>query len=292
MISHFDHIYCHAPNNELERALKKFNLAGFIISPRKARHPAGHYNGFILLTHSYLELVSIVDEAEFANEADDEEKYFREYPRPFGIGALTVDPDKAYLGIKSLYPDVLPPYSRGEVGVEDPEPLWTFVPIPKESTPGADVFSLKYLRPAPFEVRSGPNCIYAVGGFYFCTETPEADFQIWSQTLIVSASHLVRHHLELEVGFQKLKWISPQQYKVDFGEDWANAPFHSGKVAAVILYSTNLNTSIDCMQAAGFILSKKSEHEAFFRRDSITGYTLILKERPVGDVDFMPLSAP
>ena len=69
MISHFDHIFCHSPNNQLDETLKRFEEAGFIVSPRKMRHPAGHYNGFIQLTQTYLEVISIVDEDEFQRDA-------------------------------------------------------------------------------------------------------------------------------------------------------------------------------------------------------------------------------
>jgi hypothetical protein len=286
MISHFCHIFCHAPQNNLEGALHKFERAGFIISPRRARHPAGHWNGFISLTRSYLELISIIDEAEYDREADASERYFREHPRPYGIGAMTADSKLVHQGLTHVHPHAPPPYSRGETNSTDSKPIWTFIELPPESTPGATVFTTQYHNLAPPQFQYGKNQIYALGGFWYCSEEPEAAFKSWSKTLTATADRFEAKiqvtaplsKFSAQLRFQELHWISPQDYKEHFSREWQPAPVPFGDVAAALLYTSDLNASELCMRDGGFTLVQAKNGYAFFAPDPETGYTFILKE--------------
>ena len=69
MITHLDHIYSYLKDNNLDDALARFERAGFLPMPDKVRHSLGMLNRFISLTGSYLEFVSIVDDADFQKNA-------------------------------------------------------------------------------------------------------------------------------------------------------------------------------------------------------------------------------
>jgi hypothetical protein len=88
MITHLDHVYSHLKDNDLEKTLAKYERAGFIANQTKMRHPNGHLNGFVTLTGTYLEFISIVDEADFSKNADSTERALREDPHPYGIGGF------------------------------------------------------------------------------------------------------------------------------------------------------------------------------------------------------------
>jgi hypothetical protein len=285
MITHFDHVYSHTLDSRLKEDLERFEKAGFLINPNFARHPAGHYNGFISLTRSYLELISIVDEDEFQRDAKPDDKYFRTRPQPFGIGALTETPEQIYKNLHSLYSNMQEPYSRGESGKENAPILWTFAPLPLKSTPGAYVFALKYhstsTTPTKWIQRLGPNQVFALGGFYFCSEEIEKDFGTWKTTMQNSAYDFSFSNNHLDIGFQKLTWITPQQYRDLFEAEWIHHPVENGKIAAVKLLTRNLETSIEWLEKGGFQFLKKTEICAYFRKDKNTGYTFVLEQSDI-----------
>lgn len=184
MFTHFDHTFAPLRDNNLDATLARFERAGFLLIPKKVRHPAGRLSGFVQLTSSYLEFLSVVDEGAFAREATSEERYFRAHPRPYGFGALMSDAVSLHRTLSRQFPEMPPVVIRAPVGGE--ELAWSFCLPPPRAFPGAFVFALQYHgnRPGlPLQAQCGPNTIFALGGFVLCSPEPAAAIKTWRSSL-------------------------------------------------------------------------------------------------------------
>jgi hypothetical protein len=112
MLELFDHVFSPLRDNDLDATLARFARAGFLVSPKKVRHPAGRLSGFVHLTSFYLEFLSVVDEVAFGREAAWDEQYFRAHPRPYGFGPLTSDATALHRTLSRQYPEMPPVVSR------------------------------------------------------------------------------------------------------------------------------------------------------------------------------------
>lgn len=275
MIERFDHTYTYIRSNDLDATLQRFGRAGFMPLAEKRRHPGGLLTGFLTLTGTYLEFLSVVDEDEFQREAEEDDKIFRKSPRPFGIGAVTSAPENIYSSLKGRYPSIEKPYSRGEAAKPDGPILWTFCGIPEAATPGAHIFSLKYhrSRAGRYAFKKGPNGIFAVGGFIFCANDPAASANKWAETLKLITEDLQVNGNHLRLGFQRLEWIGPTQYRERFGETWTEQEGSTKGICAVILLAEDLKTAGAHLAKEAFHVMPGSDPLGFdVRRDEETGY--------------------
>lgn len=275
MIRRFDHTFSYTRSNDLDATLQRFGRAGFTPLAEKRRHPAGMLTGFLTMTGSYLEFISIVDENEFQREAEEDERIFRNFPRPYAIGAVTNDPERIYSSLRGLFPSMAKPYSRGEAAKPDGPILWTFCGIPDAATPGAHIFSLKYhrARADSYVLKKGPNGVFAVGGFIFCSNDPAATAAKWAETLALITDDLKVDARRLSFGFQRLEWIDPAQYRERFGKTWTTPEGATKDICAVILLATDLGTAESCLVKEGFHVMPGSASAGFdVGPDEETGY--------------------
>lgn len=281
MITHFDHVYSPLRDNDLDGTLGRFQRAGFLIGEHKCRHACGRQTGFAHMTGSYLEFLSVVDEAEFQREATVEDRIFRLCPRPYGIGARTNNARGVHRSIKSLHPATPPLMSRPALGSRDARAAWTFTIMARRAFPGANVFAVQYhrrKRETFTPVRQGPNGIFALGGFVFCAEKPVVERARWHDSLNRIAA-VAPHGSRLELGGQQLEWISPAQYRRRMGQPYAATPLSAGGLAAVKLLCANLREACRYLTAEEFSCVRATDTSALFAPDANTGYAFELIQR-------------
>jgi Glyoxalase-like domain len=284
MLRRFEHVYTYLADNKLEDNLRRFERAGFLVSPNTVRHPKGQKNGFVRLVGGYLELVSVVDENEYQREGSADDKLFRDYPRPFSIGAL-MEPQTAYEKLRPCFPKMIPPYTRTELTSRQPPFRWEFCDVPESGTPGAHLFGLKYLSP-PIEPRTinvsmGGNSIYGIRGLYFCATNWEEKIEIWENTLRLIHESVKRVNNSLIVGFQQLTWISPETYEKMFGESWSLKNSDNGDICAIHLLAQSNQRAEEVFRSGNFALRSKFQKKYLLvKRDEQTGYCFVIEEEP------------
>jgi len=281
MFTLFDHVFSPLRDNDLDATLARFARAGFLVSPKKVRHPAGRLSGFVHLTSSYLEFLSVVDEGAFAREATWDEQYFRAHPRPYGFGARTSDAASLHRTLSRQYPEMAPVVSRAPVGGE--EPGWSFCLPPPRAFPGAFVFALQYhgsrqgVRP---QTQWGPNTIFGLGGLVFCSSGRAAAIKTWRNSLR-KITRLRAVGTCLRSRMQDLQWIAPAEYRRRFGVVFQRGPGRFGDIAAVKLLCTDVDEA--CLRLTGehFKCVRQTKARAFFAPDSNTGFTFeLIRSRP------------
>ena len=260
MITHLDHLYSYLRDNNLETALKRLEAAGFIRVEKNMRHPAGHLNGFVKMTGTYLEFVSIVDEIEFEKDASPEDRLFRKHPQPFAAGAVCTDPQLIFERLSPIYSSLKPPYSRGETHNADSPILWTFCPLPSEATPGAEVFPLKYhsMSGKPYELTMGANSVFGITGLVLCSDQISERMDVWEKTLRSVSWNFKRTENEIEFGVQRLSWLTPAQYEARFLAPWVKLESKCGEISAIKLGVQSLETAKTCLESVGFNFGKIS----------------------------------
>lgn len=286
MITHFDHINSFLKSNRLQETIDRFKRAGFLDRGHTVRHPAGNLNGFVQLTFGDLEFISIVDEDEFEREASVEDKYFRKVGRPTSIGAVFHQPDQTYLELNKFIPDLTPPFSRGRKDAEDPTAVvWTFLLLPHTAFPGAEIFCVryhKYIGQTP-ELRKGPNSIYGITGYVFCSDNIESDIARWLDLLRPISQDVRRVDNSIEMPLQKLKWISPQEYEALYGQPWVKHPYLCGNIAAVILGADDLKQARSMLTNENFGIASESSDLIQFQMDEETRFTLWIESGNSGE---------
>jgi hypothetical protein len=274
----------------LDECLDRYEKAGFTLSPNKMRHPAGHYNGFVKLSGSYLEFISIVDEEEFNREATDDDRYFRNNPKPFAIGATSDNVDNIYEKLVSQYPDLPKTYSRGEAGLNDGPLLWSFLTLPTSVLSGANVFCLKYLKSPSlmYDLKVSNNGTYAVGGFVFCTNDPISRCREWESILTIVADKVSRiDEREIFSAERTLKWISSPKYEDLFKRPWQKSERPCGEIAAVKLLTNDIVLTKISLEKAGFQILRDSN--PLLVDDPGSGFTYWIQE--MSTEDFCNLSS-
>jgi len=280
MITHLDHIYSYLNGNNLDGTLARFEKAGFLISPNKMRHAEGMLTGFVSFTGTYLEFISIVDEAEFAKEASEESKLLRLAPHPYGIGAVCLDPDLIYNKLSPIYPQFKPPYSTGSA--DKPEDIiWTFSPFPSAASLGAYLFALKYhkrLTPE-FEEKKGPNSIFGIAGVYFCADDPEARADLWEKTLQSVTQDFKRANSEISFGCQKLRWMGcPERERIFGDQGWDQRKFLGAEICGVRLLAESLTAARRHLEQGGFQVRHSPDLNALITTDPNSAFTLVIEE--------------
>ena len=277
MITHFDHVYSPLRDNDLDATLARFKRAGFLVGDSKARHACGRLTGFAHMTGSYLEFLSVIDEAEFNREAAVEDRIFRHFPRPYGIGARTSSARTVHRRIKRLHPDTPSLMTRSRIESRDTRPVWTFCLMSRGAFPGANLFAIQYhsRRRDALTIRQGPNTIFALGGFVFCSAHVRADRAAWENSLR-AVGRVVARGSHLECAGQQLEWISFSEYRRLMGRPYQSTPFASGGIAVVKLFCANLRDSRRYLVSENFTCVRAAGDSALFAPDFNTGYAFEL----------------
>lgn len=275
MIKLFDHVFSPVRDNDLDATLARFERAGFLLNPKKVRHPCGRLTGFVQLTESYLEFLSVIDEAEFAREATWVDRFFRTNPHPYGIGALTTRARAIHRALSPHFPEMPPVTTRAPVGRE--KPAWTFCSMSPRAFAGAFVFALQYhgRRRVKPKLQHGQNTIFALGGFTFCSAEPDRARSTWKRTLervtrVTASGPKLRH------GAQEVEWISFDEYRQRTRHPYRGGHEHFGGIAGIKLLCSDIGKACRRLVGGGFQCVLESQTNAFFEPDPNTGYTFEL----------------
>lgn len=278
MISVFDHVLSPLKDNDLAGNLRRFEQAGFVVPPDQIRHRCGRLTGFARMTGTYLEFMSVVDEDEFRRDAAQADRVLRQDPHPYGVGSVASDPHEVYRRLRPDHPKMLPPATHAAVGDSSRRPRWTIVMLPRPALPGTNLSAIRYheRRPDAFRLRQGPNTVFALGGFVFCTSRGDEHRAAWRTTLARIAHPPIQERgAVLHVGAQQVEWISPEDYWALYGAAFNRMYEDFGALAAVKLLCTDLEVARDSLVRAGFRAVRTSDR-VLFHRDANTGFAFEL----------------
>ena len=251
MISHFDHAFMFAPH-DAATTVAWLQAAGFLANLEDGvQHAGGQLNVFALLTGSYLEFMTIADEAEFQRSSSPVEQLYRQALRPFGVVAFTNDADEVFAKLEPQCAG-LAPVARSAPADAPETPFWAILKIPEPTVPGVQVSVLQYLFPIPkASVRCSPNSIYAFGGFWFCSEANEPARVSWLRLLGQLAPEVQVNGNICNVGPQQLRWISPAEHEALLGRVWVPPPSSIGAICALRLLCESKATVEQWLRKAG-----------------------------------------
>lgn len=247
----FDHVFSVCRNNNLQKTLADLQSGGFTPDKDVTQHIFGNHSGFVLLSGTYLELLSFYDKDLWNSERDPDVATMVDACRPYGMGMRCEDSEALHDAVSKIFPDVEPCYSAGRKDSDDPRPIWKFFNFPKAALPGVSCFSVQYLRHptsrSQLHYRVNPNSISGVTGFVFCTDQTDERIKVWHRTLS-AFSKVERTPSGLQVGVQHFEWIHPVEYKRRFGTAWQPLSSSLGELAAVQLVCDDLATAITCLE--------------------------------------------
>lgn len=248
----------------LEAHLESYRRAGFLPHVQTARWDPGLHNGFVRFWPEYLELLSVEDEAAFA---EGRARYhtlggpdchtLRRTEYPYGIGFYAEDlsslhehwqgrgfelPEVAFWRLKGTPPDAPPDFAYQE--------------LPHALLPGAACFVLRSFSPkAPMrrEAWVAPDSAFAISGVTFVSSDPEARGPAWRDLLTPEGALRVGDEsCGLRLAPHHLTWLTPGAYEQRYGRAWRPAPHALGELAAVHLLAEDLPLFKSSLREAGW----------------------------------------
>jgi hypothetical protein len=282
---HMDHFITFADVKNVDDHAETYAARGFLVTEETRRYQPGLRNRFVTLGLEYLELAWVENKAVF--KAGGDEEFARMFPnlpalrtaaRPFGIGFMSADVvalHREWMARGYDIPDVwsfVPP---------NHPPVFTFQEIPPTLLPGVSSFALMYHGASPDAVRQvkiAPNGVYAVEGVSFVSATPETEAAQWRDVLAREAE-LDYHEgvYSVVIGAHTAHWMTPDVYTQHYRVDWTDAPHSSGKLGALHLLVTNLDTAA---QHLGMGVERSGE-TLVIPPNPHDGFTFTLREVPV-----------
>ncbi|WP_445374349.1 TauD/TfdA family dioxygenase [Photorhabdus tasmaniensis] len=258
-----------------------------LTSQSSLRHKGGKDSVFVHFTGSYLELIEIVDSHEFEACCTEAEQRASRFGYPYALVAATAEVLSCAEILKDLLQDVsdvryIVPQLTGWV-----EPAWVVLDVPDTETPGCTLQIIQYLlrQKAWAEATCGPNGIYGIGGFYFCTHTPVEDAKCWYRLLSSIGSCSEQNKRTVLIGRQQLHWISPAQFQWSFGVELNLDESGGARLGAVKLFTSDIKVSLRSLQDAGFIVKRSEPHSFHTCFDLDLGYAFHV-EQGLGASDY------
>ena len=130
-----------------------------------------------------------------------------------------------------------------------------------------------------YEEKKGPNTIFGIGGFYFCSETPDARIDTWTKTLQPVTSNFKREGLEIFFGCQKLRWLTRESRERIFGDmRWNKRTFLGAEICGVRLLAESLTTAQTFLEQADFEVKRSEELNALIATDTNSAFTLVIEQ--------------
>ena len=278
-----DHIFSFTQNSSLESELERFKEAGFHKEETTAFHSGGLETGFLRMSGTYLELLTVADEKEFQLNANEGERFFREIAHPYGISFRCKDS-------KALY-DKLDPNSSCEYMEQTAKESHGAKVTRQFCVPGVDyslgalVFTISYSHPSRAPLRSrfsetiSSNNLLGIGGVYFCDSSIGKAMGIWKNFLDEIKEPYTQTDRAISFGVQSLNWISPDEYRDIFGKPWVELGHKYSSLAAVKLFSSHLGKSKEAILNSSLKLSQDTNSYFSTVPDNKTGFSFFVEER-------------
>jgi Glyoxalase-like domain len=283
----FDHFITYTAASSIDAYMAEYAAQGFIIHDETVRHSPGLRNGFVIFGPEYLEFCWVEDSAAFAT-ADAEEHAFRAAQRPYGIGIFNRDVQALHNEWVARGYDVPPITSRAADAAPDAPLAWSFLTIPRQLLPGCHCFAFTYHGATannPWDVRVGPNTIYAIAGPTFVAPDPHAHATCWRNLLAPQAALSESETgSSIQIGSQHAIWVSPAMYQSLTGWPWVAASHACGELALIRLWAHDLAQARHYLEHGGrsvslrHIVGKDVLLVAADRRD---GMALLIQQQPM-----------
>ncbi|WP_448511800.1 VOC family protein [Photorhabdus laumondii] len=287
MIALIDHCYGILSAGNRKRAVSRLEQAGFLIGQSSLRHKGGKDSIFVHFTGSYLELIEVVDSREFEACCTEWEQRAYRFGYPYALVAATADVQSCAEVLEGLLPNasnvryIVPQLKGWE------EPAWAVLDVPDTETSGCTLQIIQYLlrQKAWAEVTCGPNGIYGIGGFYFCTHTPIEDARCWYRLLFSMDSCSEQNKQTVLIGQQQLHWLSPAEFQLCFGVELNLDESGGARLGAIKLLTSDVKGSLRSLQNAGFIVESSEPHSFRTCFDIDLGYAFHV-EQGLGASDY------
>lgn len=282
----FDHFITYTSAASIEDHLQEYKAQGFASDEKTVRHDPGLRNGFVWLGAEYIEFCWVEDETLFAEKGEDERMY-REKPRPFGIGLLSTDVQAVHdewVARGYSVPDVWSKAPRD--ADQDTPPVWSFQEIPEELLPGASCFALTYHRRqagAVRQIRIPANTVYALSGVTFVNPDAEKRALTWRDLL--APGEQVRQStpgFEVRIGPHQAQWMTPDAYQATYQLEWKPAGHANGDIALLHLLATDHGIVKEWMQRSGrrcFPVDTGEGEQLMIEPHLRDGFTFLIKQR-------------
>ena len=240
--------------HDLQAARGVYRRLGFKMSPRGRHIGRGTANFCVMFPGSYLELLGVVDPAQFTNNLD---RFLELREGIAGIAFASDDAaaaaqDLSARGIAAGAPQDL--IRRLELPEGDVEPAFKLVHLPDTASPGAPAFICQHLTPAL--VRQSPWLEHANGarGLASVTgvvEDPGAAALAYSALFGPEAVSADPGLVEVETGAGRLRFTTPAGLDRLYPGADAEPGYPAPWLAGLRLSVASLDTTAGCLDAAG-----------------------------------------
>lgn len=245
----FDHFFSICRDNDLQGTLAHYQKLGMIPDPDITRHGFGNHSGFLLLTGTYIELISFYDKSLWNPKKDPHVTPMVEAGRSYAIALRCADAEKIQQTMIPVFPNSPATFTAGRKDGADTAPIWKFFNFTPEALPGVYCFAVEYLRLATersrLKPRLAPNSLFFLAGFLFCTDDPASRLQSWSKTLGALGEVKKLTPTKIQMGVQEIEWVNAEDYQKKFGVPWKKISSAYGELAAVIVYAEDLQKVAD-----------------------------------------------
>jgi hypothetical protein len=197
---------------DLEQARAQYARLGFTLTPRGRHIGWGTANYCVMLSRGYVELLGIVDPAQFTNDLD---RFLAQREGLLGLAFATDDAAAAASALRArgLHPDG--PKDLGRI-LELPDgdvvPRFSLVMLPAAETPGVSAFAVNHLTPdlirRPGWLRHA-NGAMALTGLTIVVDDPPALADAYERLCGAGSATLTDDTLAVRVGQGVLLFAKP-----------------------------------------------------------------------------------
>ena len=252
-----NHIISFARVSNIDTYIKRYKKAGFHVDAVAVRHAPGKRNRFIYFGTEYIELFWIEDKKKF-KKANEIEKYFSVYPRPFGMAFEAKDlKEFRKKALRKGY-NLKPIWSKGPSDKDQSDPWWTFLDVPIRYLPGIWTFALTYVKRdwnKPRKVHIGKNTIFGIAGVTFVSNKPKMRAEKWRQFLGgKQITQSERGCYKIEAGLHNYTWMTPTLHSKKYGQLQTLKSKHKkyAELSIVHLLAVDLNVAKKMLERASF----------------------------------------
>jgi hypothetical protein len=208
-LSDIDHVIVGV--RDLKEAAIAWRRLGFSITPRGRHVGWGTANHCIMFLGGYVELLGVLDPAQFTNNLD---QFLKTREGLLSLAFATADADTAVRALRRAGIEVEAPNDLSrllEVGEGDVTPRFRLVMLPPEATPAVSAFVCQHLTPELMRWPAWlthPNGAVSLKRVAAVVEDPAALSDAYQRLLGAGALTLDGSGLHLEIGRSQLSFVT------------------------------------------------------------------------------------
>lgn len=247
---------------DLQAARRAFQLLGFTVSPRGRHIGWGTANYCVMFPESYVELLGIIDPAQFTNNLD---KFLETREGLLGVAFASVNAEAAAKDLKERGVETGETSDLGrilELHEGDVEPAFRLLHLPAKSTPGTPAFVCQHLTPelvwqSPWLDHANGVCglVSVTGVVENPGEVALAYGAIFGEDRVWADQGLV----EVDTGRGRLRFTQPEGLSQLFPGLSGLPRFDPPWLAGLRLEVRDLNSTAGYLDAAGVRYSRDAD---------------------------------